>query len=293
MIDTEHLGEREATGCWLVCGSAPILVDPGQEISLETVLAGMERAGVRGDELAAVLITHIHLDHSGACGRLAQLYPQFDIYVHSSGARHLVDPTRLLKSAAMLYGDKLEQLWGKVLPVPGERVHALEGDELLKIGDRSIEVAYSPGHASHHVTYFDLEDGSAYTGDVAGMSLKPGDIAVPPTPPPDIDIEQWLGSLDLIEEHGPKALRLAHYGEVDDASAHLEEIRRRLIDWASIAEEYIESEAEGAGTAFKQKVRDELVREYEPADVDRYLDSDRAAANFEGLKRYLTRARSL
>src|ERR1700730_14339443 len=153
-----HLGRPRVIGCWQV---GDVLIDPGPSSCLPNLLHALD-----GERPRALLLTHIHLDHAGATGSLVERWPELDVYVHELGAPHLADPSRLLKSAKRLYGDDMDRLWGEVLPVPKRNLRELRGGELL---DGDFEVAYTPGHASHHVSF--LRSGTAYVGDVAGVRI--------------------------------------------------------------------------------------------------------------------------
>jgi glyoxylase-like metal-dependent hydrolase (beta-lactamase superfamily II) len=232
LIDVEHLGRPHVIGCWEVDGA---LVDPGPESSMETLLAAL------GDEQPrALLLTHIHLDHAAATGALVRRFPGLEVYVHERGAPHLIDPSRLLASAERLYGDAMERLWGEIVPVPEENVKPLSGGERML----GMRVAYTPGHASHHVCYLHEESGTAFVGDVAAVRIPPSDLIVPPTPPPDIDIEAWQDSIGTVEDWAPDRLALTHFGQVDDPSPHLAEVRERLAEEAALARDLSEAEYE-------------------------------------------------
>jgi glyoxylase-like metal-dependent hydrolase (beta-lactamase superfamily II) len=179
----------------------------------------------------ALLLTHIHLDHAGASGVLARRFPELQVYVHERGAPHLVDPSKLLESAGRLYGDDMDRLWGEVAPVPEDRIHTLSGGETVD----GFRVAYTPGHASHHVSYLHEESGDAYVGDVAGVRVPPHDHTVAPTPPPDIDVELWLDSLSTVAGWTPERLCLTHFGPVTEVEDHLHRIRTALLDSAEAA----------------------------------------------------------
>lgn len=218
-IDVEHLG-RSRVICAFETHAG--IVDPGPTSSLDTLLEALEESE---EEPRALLLTHIHLDHAGAAGVLCRRFPQLKVYVHVRGARHLADPSRLLASAERLYGDDMERLWGEFAPVPEERIVALEGGETIEGG---LQVAYTPGHASHHVSYFDEVTGEAYVGDVCGVRIPPHEYVVPPTPPPDIDVEAWMRSLALVAGWRPRALCLTHFGRFDDVEDHIERTREAL-----------------------------------------------------------------
>ncbi len=228
-IDVEHLGRPHVICCWEVEGA---LVDPGPESSHENLLAAL------GDEVPrALLLTHIHLDHAAATGALVRRWPQLEVYVHERGAPHLIDPSRLLASASRLYGDQMERLWGEIVPVPEANVRPLSGGESVL----GMRVAYTPGHASHHVCYFHEETGTAFVGDVAAVLIPGTDLVVPPTPPPDIDIEVWEESIGTVEEWRPQRLALTHWGPVEEPEAHLATVRERLRAEAQLARDLEEA----------------------------------------------------
>jgi len=225
VIDVRHLGNERVIGCWEIDG---VLVDPGPESSLETLLEGLE-----GERPRAVLLTHIHFDHAGASGALVRRWPDLPVYVHARGARHLADPERLVSSATRLYGeDGMRELWGEVVPVPQENLHVLEGGETV-LGDFRVE--YTPGHASHHVCYLHEPTGTAAVGDVAGVRIPPAELVIAPTPPPDIDVDAWERAIDLVEDWRPQRLALTHFGEVTDVERHLGDLRRTLRAQAGAA----------------------------------------------------------
>jgi glyoxylase-like metal-dependent hydrolase (beta-lactamase superfamily II) len=197
LIDTWHLGIDRVIGAWERDG---VLIDPGPARTIDRVLAELPGEGPR-----ALLLTHIHLDHAGATGVLVDRFPDLRVYVHEAGAPHLADPSRLLRSAEMLYGERMDELWGPVPAVPEDNIVALSGGEVVE----GLDVIATPGHASHLV------------GDVAGVRIPPGETVWLPTPPPDIDLELWRASIGLVAERDPERLLLTHYGSVDDPQRHL------------------------------------------------------------------------
>jgi glyoxylase-like metal-dependent hydrolase (beta-lactamase superfamily II) len=244
-IDVRHLGRERVICCWRV---GDVLVDPGPESALATLLEALG-----GERPRALLLTHIHLDHAGAAGALVRRWPDLDVHVHEVGAPHLADPAGLLESAGRLYGDDMRRLWGEVVPVPAERIRALRGGERVD----GFRVAHTPGHASHHVSFLHEDSGHAFVGDVAGVRIEPARLVVPPTPPPDIDLEAWNDSLSLLADWGPQSLGITHFGAVDGVFEHLATMRDRLAAWATLAREldagafeaHIRREAEEAGDA--------------------------------------------
>ena len=194
LIDVMHLGRPR-----VICASLvdDVVIDPGPTSCLETLLAGLGETRPR-----ALLLTHIHLDHAGASGSLVQRWPDLEVYVHERGARHMASPDRLVESARMLYGEDMDRLWGDMLPVPEENLRVLDGDETLF--DGAFEVAYTPGHASHHVSYLH-SDGVAFVGDVGGVRIDGSPLTIPPSPPPDIDVEKWHASIERVAAWKPRA----------------------------------------------------------------------------------------
>jgi glyoxylase-like metal-dependent hydrolase (beta-lactamase superfamily II) len=233
VIDVEHLGRPHVIGCWEV--EDGVLVDPGPESSLPTVLEALG-----GEQPRAVLLTHIHLDHAAATGAMVRLWPDLEVCVHERGAPHLIDPSKLLASAERLYGDKLEYLWGKIVPVPAANVTVLSGGENV----HGVRVAYTPGHASHHVCYLHEETGTAFVGDVAACRIPPSKLVMPPTPPPDIDIELWQESIGAVEAWRPERLALTHFGPIEEPAEHLATVRARLREEAELARRLPEPEYE-------------------------------------------------
>jgi glyoxylase-like metal-dependent hydrolase (beta-lactamase superfamily II) len=220
LIDVMHLGRDRVIGAYDIDG---VVVDPGPASTVETLLAQVEPR--------VLLLTHIHLDHAGATGVLVRRNPDLKVYVHERGAPHLIDPAKLLKSASQLYGDDMERLWGEVAPVPEENITVLKGGEEVE----GFLVEYAPGHASHHVAYLHEPTGDAYVGDVGGVRVPPFDFGLAPTPPPDIDLEKWHASIDMVEAWRPRRLGLTHFGYVEDVAGQLGKTRAWLDEWGPLA----------------------------------------------------------
>jgi glyoxylase-like metal-dependent hydrolase (beta-lactamase superfamily II) len=269
-IDTLHLGRRRAVCCWQV---GQVLVDPGPTSSVENVLVALD-----GWEPQAILLTHIHFDHAGSTGTLMRRFPELELYVHERGAPHMVNPERLWNSASRLYGENnMLGLWGEFLPVPEERMHVLTGGETLTIAGDSFDVAYTPGHAQHHVSY--LHEGTAFVGDVGGVRIVQGAPAVPPTPPPDIDVEAWHRSIELILSWEPQQLAITHFGLCEDPRAQFEEVGKRLDLWAETARV---QEHEGWVATIEAEIRAATTPEtYEAFTAATSLDQ-----SYAGLRRY-------
>jgi glyoxylase-like metal-dependent hydrolase (beta-lactamase superfamily II) len=276
VIDVMHLGRPHVIGCWEVDGA---LVDPGPESSLANVIEA-----IGGEQPKAVLLTHIHLDHAAATGALVRRWPDLKVYVHERGAPHLIDPSKLLASAERLYGDDMERLWGEILPVPEANVTALGGGESVL----GMRVAYTPGHASHHVAYLHEESGTAFTGDVAACRIPPSDLVMPPTPPPDIDVETWLDSLAIIESWRPERLALTHFGAVEeDVPGYLEAVRTRLREEAELVKE---SPRETYEADLRHRIRAQMSSEGLGEDsIEELLQAVPTAYQWPGLNRYWTK----
>ncbi len=237
-IDTRPSGMEEVTAGYLITGPAPVLVETGSQSSAATVLAALTDLGLGADDLAGLAVTHIHLDHAGGVGDLARAFPNATVYVHEKGARHLADPTRLVASAAQVYGELLDNFYGRLDPTPAERIVALEDGAAIDVGGgRRLTAVHSPGHAKHHLALHDSESGILFVGDAVGVRLPDAGVLRPSSPPPDFDLDQALTSLGKFADRSPSGLALAHYGLVPDHSTVLEEAAATLTRWAAVAEQ--------------------------------------------------------
>ncbi|GAC1436965.1 MAG: MBL fold metallo-hydrolase [Solirubrobacteraceae bacterium] len=267
-IDLHHLGRERVICAWLV---GDVIVDPGPTSCLEALLDGLDGLVPR-----ALALTHIHLDHAGASGSLVQRFPGLEVWVHERGARHLVDPVRLVASAARLYGDRMAVLWGEMLPVPEANIHVLGDGE--RIGD--FDVIHTPGHASHHVAF--RHGTSAFVGDLAGVRIPPCDFLLPPTPPPDIDVPAWHGSLARVRAWEPQHLALTHFGGWNDAAGHLDRMDAQLDRWAAVARS---EDAAGFAAAQRQAIAQEGGAEV----AEQFAQAAPPDHGYDGLKRYWSR----
>jgi glyoxylase-like metal-dependent hydrolase (beta-lactamase superfamily II) len=270
LIDVRHLGRERVIGCWEIDGA---LIDPGPSSSLENLI---EQLG--GEPPRALLLTHIHLDHAGASGSMVRRWPELPVYVHEIGARHLADPDKLLASAERLYGDQMDRLWGEVAPVPEANLKPLRGGEEV-LGFR---VAYTPGHASHHVSYFHPPSRRAFVGDTAAVRIRPSEFVMPPTPPPDVDLDLWEDSIDRVLDWEPDSLGLTHFGEVSDPEAHLERVRQRLREQAELAGELSAEE-------FERRIREQVAANADPETAEALFQAVPPEQQWPGLDRYLSR----
>jgi glyoxylase-like metal-dependent hydrolase (beta-lactamase superfamily II) len=286
--DLQHLGRSESIAVYLIETTDGLaVVDPGPASCIEHLRQAVSDFGSSMTDLNHVLLTHIHLDHAGAVGTLARDNPRLHVHVHARGAPHLVDPTRLLDSARRIYGEQMDRLWGEFVAVPSDRLSVLGGGERLTIGGRSIRVAYTPGHAWHHVAYLDETSGMAFVGDVAGEGSQHGTPAIPAAPPPDIDLEAWRPSLDALAAWGPEALLLTHFGPARHIVAHLDTLWDRIIAWSLAVRASLASGETDAGRA-KAFADTELARlavGLTPEQV-RHIDRESILASWYGFARY-------
>jgi glyoxylase-like metal-dependent hydrolase (beta-lactamase superfamily II) len=267
LIDVKHLGLDRVIGSWLVDG---VLIDPGPESSVETLLAGLGEERPR-----ALLLTHIHFDHAGASGALVERWPDLRVYVHERGAPHMANPERLVASARQIWGEDFDRLWGRVVPVPEENLEILSGGETVE----GFDVEYTPGHAKHHVSFFHRDTGHAYVGDVAGIRIPPSSVVRAPTPPPDIDVEAWLESIDRVEARDPTAIVVTHFGRVDDVARQLAAVREALRFQAELARDRSEDEFVGElNRIAEEQIDDETGR--------RLFDAGNPHDFYAGLRRY-------
>jgi glyoxylase-like metal-dependent hydrolase (beta-lactamase superfamily II) len=267
LIDVRHLGRERVIGCWVL---DDVLIDPGPTSTLEQLLAGLD-----GRQPRALLLTHIHLDHAGASGSLVERWPELEVYVHERGAPHLIDPSRLLESARRLYGENMDSWWGETLPVPERNLSVLAGGE--RVIDGAFDVAYTPGHASHHVAY--LHDGTAFVGDLGGVRITEGSPTIPPTPPPDIDLEAWHESIVRVREWQPQRLAITHFGAYDDVDRQLDALERGLDELAQRARDQPKD-------AFISGLTEEIARGAEDQTLEAYTQAAPPDQLYAGLERY-------
>jgi glyoxylase-like metal-dependent hydrolase (beta-lactamase superfamily II) len=276
-VDLNFLGVPRIIATVVLHGPGGVaLIDPGPSSTLPALRAALEQAGIAMADLRAILLTHIHLDHAGATGTLVHQNPGLRVYVHEKGAPHLVAPERLIASATRLWGDEMDRLWGEFRPVPEHALTILRGGERFTAGARDLDVAYTPGHASHHVSYYNADSGVAFVGDTAGIRRAERGFVLPPTPPPDIDVELWLQSIQTIERWQASTLFLTHFGPVTSAiSAHLQSLADNLQRSATLVRESLATEGTDDDrkshyearmmAELRAQMSEELARAYETA----------------------------
>ena len=287
--DLMFLGHPRVIATAVLQGPAGVaLVDPGPSTCLDTLRGMLTEQGIEIRDVRTVLLTHIHLDHAGATGTLVRDNPDIQVYVHERGAPHMADPTKLLRSAGRLYGDDMDQLWGEFLPVPQDNLRVLSGGERVMAADRECEVAYTPGHASHHVSFLDRSSGVAFVGDTAGIRTGADLFVMPPTPPPDIDIDAWKASVALIDRWGAETLFVTHFGPHGDPAIHLANLVEHLGGIAALAKPIVERDVtdEERLELFTHEARRYLQRHMPDTVATLYDQAAPLAQGWLGLARY-------
>jgi glyoxylase-like metal-dependent hydrolase (beta-lactamase superfamily II) len=289
-VDLNFLGRPQIIATAVLQSPAGVaLVDPGPSTTIDSLRASLEAKGIGIADVRQILLTHIHLDHAGATGSILKMNPAIEVWVHERGAKHMIDPSKLMASAGRLYGDDMERLWAEMVPVPASQVRALQGGERIVAGGRELEVAYTPGHASHHVAYFDRSAGVAFVGDVAGIRRGSGSYIMPPTPPPDIDLEAWRASADRILEWQPDTLFLTHFGPYRGVRPHFQELFERLEAFSAhvkrlLADSSIDDQERER--RFVEEFLNELRRTIGEAEAAQYSRAGRIDYSWQGLARY-------
>jgi len=294
-VDLRHQGRPRAIGTGVLeLDDGIALVDPGPTACLGELRARLETLDHALPDVRAILLTHIHLDHATAAGAIIREAPHAIVCVHPRGAEHMVDPTRLLASARRLYGDAMDALWGEFVPVPAAAVRRVDEGDQVTLGRRSLTVAYTPGHAKHHVAYFEESAGTAWVGDVGGIRIPPG-VTVPVTPPPDIDLAAWNDSMDRVLAWRPHRIVPTHFGPSEDPGRHFEELRAGLARWAEVVRESLRGDAghgpDPARDASRAKrfadwLEEDLRSRMPPEHVDAYTGAFGFEDSWWGLARY-------
>ncbi|HEX6973808.1 MAG TPA: MBL fold metallo-hydrolase [Vicinamibacterales bacterium] len=289
-IDLNFLGRPQIIATAIIQAPGGVaLVDPGPSTTLENLRAALKAKGIAIGDVRQLLLTHIHLDHAGCTGSLVKEQPSIEVFVHERGAPHMIDPSKLLASASRLYGADMERLWGDFLAVPADRVRVLAGGERIVAGGRELEVAYTPGHASHHVSYFDRSSRVAFVGDTAGIRRGTGAYVMPPTPPPDIDLDLWRTSADRILAWDPDTLFLTHFGPFRGARLHFQELMDRLQVWSTLARRLVMDQSldeAGRERAFVAEAMLDLRRVVGEQEAEMYSRAGRIDYSWQGLARY-------
>jgi len=293
VIDTMMSGYSGITAGYVVLGDRPCLIETGTARSAPVVTEALSALGLGPDDLATVVVTHIHLDHAGGVGDIAAAYPQAQVVVHQAGARHLVDPSRLMGSARRVYGSAMDDVFGELLPTPADRVRAVDDAAVIDLGGgRTLAAHYSPGHAKHHIGLLDSDTGDLYVGDAVGIYVPEADVLKPSTPPPDFDLEAAVGSLHLFGELSPSRLLFSHYGPVSAVSETLARSEEELRVWVELTRvarsDHLDLDHAVAMVHERTAERYAAVRARPEVD-EKFEQLNSVAANLVGINRWLDR----
>jgi glyoxylase-like metal-dependent hydrolase (beta-lactamase superfamily II) len=289
-ISHPFLGENEIIGSYLLAGQNELaIIDPGPGSMVEWLLESIREAGFDPQEVTHILATHVHLDHAGAAGTLVRQMPRAQVYVHSKGAPHLLDTTKVVASASRIFGERLKLLWGEIESTPQERLTIIEGGDILNIAGRRLEVHYTPGHAVHHVIFFDAHSGELFAGDVAGVRLQGVDYVRPPTPPPDLDLEAWSDSMNLVKSLRPDVLYIGHFGAIKNISEHFDRLHEKLYSWGEFVLALMrdgKDEAEIISMLIEHTKPELLRAANDPHAIERYEIATNFPMTVQGYMRY-------
>lgn len=296
-IDTGMAGQDELNAVYVLTGSEPALVETGPAADGPVVLEALRRLGLGPDDLAHLVVTHIHLDHAGGAGALLRRFPRARIWVHERGAPHLADPTRLVASTARTYGqDRMRAFFGDTDPCDPSRIRAVDDGDRIRLGDRSLDVVHTPGHASHHVALHDDASGGVFTGEAVGSYLPWARCIRPALPPPEVDIEAGLASIERIRARRPTLLLASHHGPIREVDATLDLGAERIRGWADAVGDALSGDPDAGEDALTELLTRRAQAEYEqdagePFDRDRYDALGSIRMNAQGLARYWRKRR--
>lgn len=292
-VDLNFLGLPEIIATAVLHSASGVtLIDPGPSTTLENLRRSLQQKGMALRDVRQILLTHIHLDHAGATGSVLREAPDVQVFVHARGAPHLIDPAKLIASAGRLYGQDMDRLWGEFVPVPPQRIQVLEGGERITAAGRELRVEYTPGHASHHVSFFDPSTRVAFVGDTAGIRRHGLGYIMPPTPPPDINLEQWRHSVNRILAWDPDTLFLTHFGPFHGARPHMHAMLENLDAWSQIVRRLLSNDALDDGQkrrAFVEEVVSDMKRKIGEQEAEQYGRAGRLDFSWQGLSRYWRR----
>lgn len=288
VIDAGMHDEPERLACYLFDTPERVLIECGPSRSIGHLFDALDRLGI--DDVATMVVTHIHLDHAGGAGHFAHRFPRARIGVHASGARHLQSPERLWDSATRIYGpDGMAQLWGPMEPIAPERLLVLDdGDSLPLGGGRRIEVLHTPGHARHHLVFFESDTGGCFVGDAVGIAFPHGHVVQPVTPPPDFDPHLVTDQLHRMAGLDPSFLGFAHFGPDRDPRASLAQAEERLWAWVRFIEQLPDDDG-AAATVLRNWVLDDYRRSgYDEQMIATYDKNTYWPMQVTGIRRWLS-----
>ena len=293
VVDLRFLGRGGRISAGAIHTPAGVLlVDPGPASCLPALVGGLAAIGIVPRDLHGLLLTHIHLDHAGAAGTIVRQHPHVRVYVHGRGAPHLADPTKLVASAARLYGDQMDRLWGEFAAVPAANLDVPADGDVLDFGGALFDVAYTAGHASHHLCYRDRRSGVVYAGDTGGIRVGPSPYVLPPTPPPDIDVRAWQASIARVRAWQPTGVFVTHFGLYRDADAHFDALSLELDVWDDLAGTILAGVApESRMSTFVEAVRERVRQRVSAEEAESYRNSMSLEDCWAGLERYWQKVR--
>lgn len=285
IIDLNFLKQEQSIASFLVETSAgPVLVESGPYSTIETLRKGVEKAGYKLEDIQHVFLSHIHFDHAGAAWFFAK--HGATIYVHPRGSKHLADPTKLVSSARRIYKEMMDTLWGDIQGIDVDRIHVAQPEEEITVGDKTFKAWFTPGHAVHHIAWQMGED--IFTGDVAGVCIN-GGMVIPPCPPPDINVEDWESSIELLKGLDIKTMYLTHFGACTNVDQHLDSLQHHLWDWVEFIEPFYKNNTpiHEIVPQFQAHVMQQL-RDYgiSEADIEKYEAANPSFMSVSGLMRY-------
>lgn len=296
MIDLKFRNMDSLIASYLLdTGDGLLIIETGPANALDYLLQGIRYLGRNPEDIRHIAVTHIHLDHAAGAGVMLEMFPEATFYVHERGARHMIDPSRLLDSAERIYGDQMIPLWGEMKPVTADKLVSLTDGDVLTCGDIALDVLYTPGHASHHISFGHTDQKLIFAGDVAGVRIPPSPMVWPPTPPPDIDIEAWHASIQRLRNRQPERLLLTHYGPVDDVTEHLDQLETRLDRWVEVVRPLWEAgmPRDEVVARLEADAKSEMIEYGEPTDVDGTVTNVTPfGMAVDGLSRYLQKSTS-
>lgn len=297
-IDTGMAGQRELNAVYIVASDEPALIETGPGSDGPTIVEALSRLGLGPGDLAHVVVTHIHMDHAGGAGALLERYPNATVWVHETGARHLIDPTRLIASTARTYGEgRMIALYGEMRPCPPERLRSVTDGERITLGDRSLAVLHTPGHASHHIAFHDDATGALFTGEAIGSYLPYGRCFRPALPPPEVDVEVALATIERMRAVGPSILLTSHFGQVPDPDEGFGVAAERIRRWSETVRDALTEDPPADEDALVARLTAQAREEFEvdsggaPFDLERYDALGSIRMNAQGLARYWRKRR--